>query len=190
MVVIRNLAFALLLALPAHAQPRDSDLPPVDPPGRWRQMTLDDATTDSKCVGKFDTALCAVETVIACSTRHLDELCTRASLDAGERGFFLDRPPRPDALNRYRVSRVERLTNRTIQEIPRWTDGVRAGDVRIDVQWRLCPTDDATNKCRPPNRSFIVIYTVRRTDLGWRLVDRGGPDIRWPGPRRPQSPSP
>ena len=47
MVVIRIAILDLLLAAPelAAAQPRDPGLPPVDPPGRWRQMTLGDATS-------------------------------------------------------------------------------------------------------------------------------------------------
>lgn len=178
------LALAASLA-PAAAQSPDPDLPPVDPPGRWRQMTLDDATSDSKCVGQFDTPLCAVETVIACFTRQIDDLCTRASLDRPAFEFFAGRMPRPDSFDRYRVSRVERLTERTIQEIPRYTEGVRAGDIRIDLHIRYCPTDGKTNLCRPPNRFRTVIYTTRRTDSGWRIVDRGGPDIRWSPPKQP-----
>ncbi len=180
-VVIRTALLALLLALPAHAQPRDRDLPPVDPPGRWRQMTLDDATSDSKCVGKFDTALCAVETMIACFTRQLDELCTGATLDGKPFVFFAGRQPNPGSLDRYRVSFVQRLTERSIQDIPRKIEGVRPGDIRVDVQKRICPTDGAANRCRPPNRSYLIIYTIRRTGIGWQIVDRGAPDFRWKG---------
>jgi hypothetical protein len=170
-------------AVVAHAQPRDRDLPPVDPPGRWRQMTLDDATSDSKCVGKFDTALCAVETMIACFARGKNELCTRARLDessdrftSGNLGYR--------AGERYRVARVERLTENTILEIPREAAGVTSGDIRIDVYSGGCFVTDGRRYCSRPF-SDPNIYTVRKTPVGWRIVDWGMPDIRWPGHKRP-----
>lgn len=182
--MIRAALLALILAAPAQAQTRDPDLPPVDPPGVWRQMTLDDATSDSKCVGKFDTALCAVETVIACFMRARNELCVRATLDGEGVGEF-----RYGVGNRsrdlYRVVNASRLTEDSILDIPRQTFGVRPGDVRIDIQKSICTIHAGIEDCgrRPlfdPN-----IYTVRKTPLGWKIVDWGTADIRWPGRKRP-----
>ncbi len=168
---------------PAAAQSSDPDLPPVDPPGLWRQMTLDDATSDSKCVGRFDTPLCAVETVVACYTRGINELCSSARLDAdtyrftsGNHGFRTG--------ERYRVVRAERLTDDTILDIPRETGPLQAGDIRVDVIYGSCFTNNGVRYCTRPF-SNPLIYTLRKTPTGWRIIDWGGPDIRWPGRKRP-----
>jgi hypothetical protein len=185
MVVLR-LAICMVIGLGAfvaHAQPRDRDLPPVDPPSRWRQMTLDDATSDSKCVGKFDTALCAVETMIACFARRIDDFCAKSRLNpspypiTGSVSGFWSR-------DLYRVARAEYLTKDSILNIPRMTFGVQPGDIRIDLQLRQCSKRAEGEYCGRPN-SDPIIFTVRQTSLGWRIVDRGGPDVRWPG-RKPQ----
>ncbi|MBI1244476.1 MAG: hypothetical protein GC202_05675 [Alphaproteobacteria bacterium] len=178
-VVIRHLAFALLLAVPARAQTRDPDLPPVDPPGHWRQMTLDDATSDSKCVGKFDTPLCAVETVIACFTRNEWELCNAALRKPGH--FKRPKSSRQPSFARtqYRIVRSEVLTQAGIDDIPRLADLERPGDLRIDVRKRDCYLEDERENCEygvsAPN-----IFTLRRVDTGWLVVDWSIPDIRWP----------
>ncbi len=183
-MVVRQIflaAFAIF-ATAALAQTPDPDLPAIDPPDVWRQMTFDDATSDSKCVGKFETALCAVETVIACFTRVNDDLCSRARLNAnkypvtGSRGKHWSR-------DIYRVDSAERLTDDTILDIPRWTTGVSPGDIRIDIRIRQCTLLAAGEYCSSPVYSENI-YTARKTEHGWRVVDWGGPDIRWPGRKR------
>ncbi len=41
----------------------------------WKVMTDSDATSSSHCIGSSKTAVCAVETFIACQVRHDDRLC-------------------------------------------------------------------------------------------------------------------
>jgi hypothetical protein len=185
MVVLRIsaiLAFGLAAAV-ALAQTPDPDLPPVDPPGHWRQMTLDDATSDSKCVGRFDTPFCAVETVIACFMRARNELCVRATLDGEGVGDF-----RYGVGNRsrdlYRIVGASRLTEDSILDIPRQTFGVRPGDVRIDIQKRICTMHAGIEDCGRRSLYDPNIYTVRKTTLGWKIVDWGTADVRWPRRKR------
>ncbi len=174
-------AFAIF-ATAALAQTPDPDLPAIDPPDVWRQMTYDDATSDSKCVGKFETALCAVETVIACFTRAENRLCMAALLKHST-GEFTRRYRGNLTRRLYRVDRTERLTEDSILDIPRWTTGVLPGDLRVDVRVRQCTMHADGEYCSPPIYSENI-YTVRKTESGWRIVDWGGPDIRWPGRKR------
>ena len=45
-------------------------------PARWRVMTMEDATSTSRCIGDPRTPLCAVETHTACFIRRQVRLCT------------------------------------------------------------------------------------------------------------------
>ena len=45
-------------------------------PARWRIMTMEDATSTSRCIGDPRTPLCAVETLMACFIRRQVRLCT------------------------------------------------------------------------------------------------------------------
>ncbi|MBI1244391.1 MAG: hypothetical protein GC202_05240 [Alphaproteobacteria bacterium] len=177
--MIRHLAFVLFLALPAGAQTRDPDLPPVDPPGHWRQMTLDDATSDSMCVGKFDTPLCAVETVIACFARKEWELCNAALQKPGYFERSLTGRPVDFTKLQYRIERSEVLTQEGIGRIPRRTDLERSGDYRIDVLSRDCYREIGGENCSfgfsDPN-----IFTLRNADGRWIVLNWGARDFRWP----------
>ncbi|MBI1245760.1 MAG: hypothetical protein GC202_12200 [Alphaproteobacteria bacterium] len=147
-------------------------------------MTLDDATSDSKCVGRFETPLCAVETTIACFARGKNDLCSQARLTgsadrltSGNIGYRTG--------ERYRVVRVERLTGDSILDIPREIGRLQAGDIRIDIISGGCfRTDSGRRYCSRPF-SDPNIYTVRKTPAGWKIVDWGMPDIRWPGRKIP-----
>ncbi len=164
---------------PAAAQSPDPDLPPVDPPGRWRQMTPDDATSDSKCVGRFDTPLCAIETVVACFTRGLPELCNEAMQMPGY--FQWKSTGRIPAFTRtqYRIERSEVLTQEGIDDIPRAADSEQPGDLRIDVQKRECYLNQGREVCGR-NMGAPNIFTLRRTKTRWVVLDWSIPDIRWP----------
>lgn len=181
MVVFRLLValFAAVGIGGASAQTPDPDLPPVDPPGHWRQMTLDDATSDSKCVGKFDTPLCAVETVIACFARSHRELCNEALRKPDY--FERSHTGRPPDFRRmlYRIERSEILTQEGIDEIPRHADIERPGDLRIDVSSRDCYRETGGENCTfgysDPN-----IFTLRKTEGRWIVLHWGTLDPRMP----------
>ncbi len=180
------LALALTLAAPAQAAGRrdDPDVPARDPRGHWRQMTLDDATTDSKCVGTFDTPVCAVETVIACFARSQRALCNEA-LD--KPGYFPeDQLPPSKRFTRmlYRFAWTQRLTQAAIKEIPRAAHRERPGDIRIDVIRRTCMLYDGKESCEtaiPPDYEFAAnIFTLQKSGDRWFVVDWSIRDYRWP----------
>src|SRR3546814_15530872 len=83
---MRRLALLLisvvLLAVPAtiraaDSRAADSAVPQADPPGTWRVMTFDDATTTSRCVGRTDTVSCLLDTSWACVQRRNSKLCSK-----------------------------------------------------------------------------------------------------------------
>ncbi|MBI3708300.1 MAG: hypothetical protein HY246_11575 [Proteobacteria bacterium] len=53
-------------------------LPLVDPPSRWRVLTIRDETSTSTCIGRVDTPLCMIETQMACLLRFQRDLCDAA----------------------------------------------------------------------------------------------------------------
>src|SRR3546814_10964403 len=57
------------MVLPAAAQ-----LPAVDAPGQYR-LIGPPGRSDSRCIGRPDTPLCAVETLLACFARREAALC-------------------------------------------------------------------------------------------------------------------
>jgi hypothetical protein len=174
MVASRILAVLLALAAsfaPAAAQAPDPDLPPVDPPGHWRQMTADDATSDSKCVGKFDTPLCAVETVIACLERIRDDLCTLARVDRADRRFSSGLSSHVYR-RLYGVRHVERFRELSKFKLPPAVTRIFPGDVRIDIQTQLCSKREQGDHCGPPHYD-TTIFAVRLTSQGWRVVNWG-----------------
>lgn len=133
-----RLAFLLLLAGTgfAGAQPADPDLPPPDPPGVWRKITHDDATSDSKCIGHPVTPLCALETYLACVQRSRNDYC-----DMVEAGVRFDPKVRQPPANwqEYRIVYARRPSQ--LDPVNRATEGPLkplSGDVIIAVYRRNC----------------------------------------------------
>src|SRR5690606_41371687 len=53
-----------------------AQLPAVDPPDQFRLIGTPERS-DSRCIGRPETPLCAVETLLACFARRDDALCWR-----------------------------------------------------------------------------------------------------------------
>jgi hypothetical protein len=174
---------ALSCAAPTQAQPRDPDLPAVDPPGKWRIMAHHDDASTSKCIGKPITPLCAVETVIACLARGENELCRIGmgfdeSVDLGVRVLDAD-----DHLA-YRVLSARRFDARNLParrhlasqvDPPSWyTDDRREnrpGDYEIVVSERQC------SRHEPCRRIFSdLTYFVRWKGDQWVVLDWEAPE--------------
>jgi len=158
---------------------RDPEVPARDPRGYWRQMTLDDATSTSKCVGKFDTPVCAVETVVACFARGKDELCDLATQTPANPDDDLSPPPAHYTRTLYRLVWTQRLTQAAIEDIPRAANVERPGDLRIDVLKRSCHMYNGVENCSPAP-SDPNIFTVRKIGDRWVVLDWSGVDVRWP----------
>lgn len=180
--MVRALGFLLLivalLGLRGNAFAAELNLPPADPPGKWRRITQDADSTDSKCIGQLTSPLCAAENWIACFTRSDQSLCALADL------FFVD--PRytfKSAL--HKITRYYVVSSWVLGEndIPKWhrqacNRAWQPGDVVIDTDELQCWRDDRgrercpTHAAAKPDRFRQV---VRRGDDGlWRFIDREG----------------
>ena len=175
MVLILTAALLAGLLPAAVAQPADPDLPEPDPPGVWRRVTHDNATTDSKCIGNPVTPLCAIETYLACFLHREPHYC--AIVEAGVRPL----PQVGKALHQYeeyrivyarrpsRLNPLEPTTEGTAQWLP--------GDVLIGLMRRACFKYDG----RPDNCTLDVenkplfVYILRREGEDWIFVSRFRP---------------
>lgn len=148
----------LLFSGPGMAQ-----LPSADPAGQYRLIGRADGS-DSRCIGRPESPLCAVETLLACFARRDEALCRQVW-----------QPPRPD---------LPLFTSRTPPGY--WwsyrvaaAESVAAGEVVIAIAGRSCGPLSLAPDClttpAPPTS-----YRVRRMGDGWQVVDWGSPPGRWP----------
>ena len=185
MVVYYRMAlmFGLLLAATgACAQMPDPALPLSDPPGVWRRLTHDDRTSSSKCIGRFGTPLCAVETVIACIARAESELCDaalavplRMQIDSNASKYF--------SRELYRVEAARVLTGEEIGGPSRYAVSLRPGDVVIEIAARACYEKDwEADNCGPfPTKAEP--YVLRRGGARWHVLAWGDGEIAPPSRR-------
>ncbi len=145
---------AVLLALLPMAAPITAvaQLPAVDPAGQYRLIGPAERS-DSRCIGRPDTPLCAVETLLACFARRDPALCRvvwpqAASLDfagASHIRYWWS----------YRVAAAE-------QAAP--------DEAVIAIAGRNCGLQMAEPDCAttpaPPTR-----YRVQRRDNAWQVVE-------------------
>lgn len=169
-----HLLAAILIGFVYYGGPAAADdklvnlLPRADPPGHARVLTLRDETSTSKCIGRMETPLCAVETKIACVLRLDPSLCRTA--------YWPDAPfewvPPPDEYAesrfiKYRVRLARYARDSDIPLVVRGLpDGPRAGDVMLQVGKLTCGCCGCVGSFGPP-----FTYFVRRADGRWRLVD-------------------
>ncbi|ARJ64898.1 hypothetical protein WV31_04015 [Magnetospirillum sp. ME-1] len=161
---------ALALGAERIAPPKPSDLPPIDPPGVWHTLTQDDATTDSKCIGKPVTPLCAVETIQACFTRNDERLC---QIGKGPAYRPLDLGTgRLTHYIRYRVAGTAIITkaNRNAYIVERMVP--RIGDIVLELNDLHCRNSTCGPEGGPPTS-----YILRRWEHGWYAAEWSTP--RW-----------
>ena len=129
-----------------------------------RAVALGDGT--SRCIGRPVTALCAVETDLACYARLDIALCETAWIDFSDRGWFPQFAPRPGRVQLYQVTGA-RLARDAWPEGP--LGHLLPSDTQIGIVWREC--DDRGNKC---TGAFTATYDARQLAPGrWALVDAG-----------------
>lgn len=160
-------SFLMLIVAPALAQTGDPILPPPDPPGSWRKLTHDQATTTSTCIGNPVTPLCAVETYWACFLHRRPELCDMVG--AGVRPLEVV-PKVPDLREEYRVLYARRHS--PLDPVDRATEGnmkPQPGDVVIGLILRSClgPPEDEFSctlnvETQPPH-----VHTLRKQGNFW-----------------------
>ncbi|WP_155976401.1 hypothetical protein, partial [Novispirillum itersonii] len=111
----------------------------ADPPDLWRKLTnSDDKPSTSRCIGQTTSPVCAVETLLACYRREVEDFCRKAVLDTGWTKFN-ERPERSigyAGYTKYRLSLVEKVSVGQADAV----DGAASqpGDYRIDVQATHC----------------------------------------------------
>ena len=166
--------YILMIVLPglAAAQANDPILPPPDPPGMWRKLTHDDATTTSRCIGNPVTPLCAVETFIACFLHRRPDLCDL--VQAGVQPLA-SVPKAPHKWEEYRVLYARRPS--PLDPVDPATEGdmnPQAGDVVIGLLRRAC----FERHDREPNCTLNVeknppyVYMLRKQGDIWVHVYR------------------
>jgi len=177
-MIPRLLAAAGLLVLaitPAHAAD-DVPLPPLTPKGQFFVMTMDDATSSGKCIGRPITPMCAVETMLACYVRGKDDLC-RIGQGLEKDSGIVTGPLSPMI---YWVVRREVLTDRRFPWRPGPREGRRGelsmkpGDVRIDIYMKDCPGQIIPAACTIDVTGYVsprIAYIVRRYGDHWSVVD-------------------
>lgn len=158
--------FLMLIVTPSFAQASDPMLPSPDPPGVWRKLTQDDATTTSTCIGNPVTPLCAVETYMACFLRRQAELCDM--VQAGIRPI-MSVTRRPDLREEYRVVYARRPS--PLDPVDRSTEGnmkPQPGDVVIGYMIRDCfgAANDVTN-CDEVENDPPYVHMLRRQGDIW-----------------------
>lgn len=172
---MRGLVLALLLLMsPAWAQPADPDLPLPDPPGIWRKLTHDDATTDSRCIGHPKTPLCAIETYFACFLRREPDYCD--IVKAGVRPL-----PQvgkvPHKREEYRIVYARRPSK--LDPLDPATEGTarwQPGDVLVGFMWRACWSDDGKYECEVGvENDPLFVYILRKTGEDWGFAGRFRP---------------
>jgi len=167
MRVFFNLAAFLSLAaanLPAMAH--DRDLPPPDPPGRWRQVGRTDADSSERCAGHPLTQLCTLHFFYTCFLRGQDALCATA-LGLDEPPGLFAKPSASTARVLYRVVSARRLKARDIP--PRWENRPlpwEKGDVQIGVVEKVCSEDGPCIRIT----THPIIFTLRPSHGGWKII--------------------
>lgn len=176
-MLARFLSAALVLsaALPALAE--DVPLPPLTPKGEYLVMTQDDATSTSKCIGSPVTPMCAVETMLACWSRAIDDLC-RIAMAVGKNPDIGRGKPGPNMI--YRVVRREVLNERTFPWPPKrdrsWRPGgltMRSGDIRIDIIDKSCWDEISSAACDPVWSLVPTAFIVRQQNNRWTVITWG-----------------
>lgn len=167
----------VLLLVPMGAEARDPDLPPADPKGGWHKITYDNATSTSPCIGKLETPLCAVDTMIAAELRGDQELYSLSRIGKVQPTPWLQ-PENPNDWHKYRI-----LSSGRFKAGDRHTDDRDhdmhwvPGDVWIVIDLRDC----YQNHCSKPAPSarwwWPRRYVIHKSEAGW--IVRYAGELHW-----------
>ena len=146
----------VIAAFAAHTLPASAQGLPV------RNITQNEATTTSACIGDPKTPLCAVETFLACAVRRDMSLCRRVGVDNFS---FVDRV----GTTEYVVTSQKTIRKKDFPDNLRNTDWYRPGNVEIYFFLRDCPPGEYV-PCVYIGWHRYSAY-VRPTASLWRVVD-------------------
>ena len=136
-------------------------------PARWRVMTMEDATSTSRCIGDPRTPLCTVETLMACFIRRQGQLCAIShGYPPSEAGRFRLSKPGPSYRTEYRVVRFHLIRNNDplLNLDVEW---LKPGDVDMTVYERSCLLPRQSCLSEPVSR---FVYAVRPDGDRWRIT--------------------
>jgi hypothetical protein len=150
---MRSIAAVLLVLVAGLAGSSWAQLPSVDPAGQYR-LIGPSGRSDSRCIGRPDTPLCAVETFLACFARRDTDLC-RVVWAVGPAGLGFEATAHWRYWWSYRVASAEQIsTDETV----------------IAIAGRSCGLQSAEPDCAttpaPPTR-----YRVKQVNGRWQVVD-------------------
>lgn len=149
---MRSIAAVLLVI--AFAGPASAQLPAVDPVGQYRLIGPADRS-DSRCIGRPETPLCAVETLLACFARRDPELCRVVWATGEGAAGVLTSLASSRYWWSYRIAAAEQSA---------------AGEAVIAVAGRNCGLQrgepDCTTTPAPPTR-----YRLRQISGAWQILD-------------------
>lgn len=151
-------AYAVFLLACAASGGALAQLPQPDPAGQYRLIGLPERS-DSRCIGRPDTPLCAVETLLACFARKEEQLCWQVWQPPRAGGALFNPASPPPYWWSYRVAAAEQTG---------------PDEAVIAIAGRHCGLQIAAPDCyatpAPPTR-----YRVKRIGQGWQVVDWGSP---------------
>ena len=139
-----------------HAESEDPDLPPLGQPGQWRYITQDETISTSRCIGRPETPLCAVETLLACFQRDRIDLCRMVDDGTEQYSQIFAAPADPSKYLAYKVIGAAR----------------QGGDVVITLDQREALMGRYANATGAPVQAF----TLRKQSTGgWKIITWGDP---------------
>lgn len=179
MRILVSLAAAVLIVLLGHstfaAERQATSLElrtTIDPPGTWRVMGSDRATSD--CIGDPVTPTCAVETQFACFVRRVVQLCFLSDQTSDARVYNFPKSPPPEDGDIYRIDKIRRVTRLSPTERSfletngdKLPDLTRVGDVLIHAKLDECAKSPKGCDGKPLN-GFSCF--ARQTGLRWKLL--------------------
>jgi len=160
---------ALIFALPAVAQELP-ELPPLAQPGQWLYVTQDDTSSSSRCIGRPGTAMCAVETLLACFQRDRQDLCRMVDDGTDQYAQIFSTPADPGKYLAYRVLEARRInaaTARTGQAAH-----AQDGDVLLTIDQREGQFGRYAKATGAPANDFLL---RRQPEGNWKIVSWGDP---------------
>lgn len=135
------------------------------------------AVATGTCVGEASSAVCAVDTLLACIARADPMLCRRVGAEPPE-------PPPPPRLLIYVIERSGVIRREHVGEDMRDLAWFKAGHTLVELRMRACAPGQAT--CPEDGWEDVQVYLRRQANL-WQILHwhmPGDPDT---APQIPES---
>ncbi|PKU22521.1 hypothetical protein [Telmatospirillum siberiense] len=125
----------------------------------WRIIGTDERATSSRCIGRAETPLCAVETLLACFEWGRPDLCRMVDDDEEQYAGIFSDPADPTKYLAYRV-----ISERSVTPDQ---------DVEIIIEQQEMSAGQVIGPATAPSSGF---HLQRQTDGRWKVVGWGDLD--------------